>query len=392
MSTSNRLELIPERSAERFADNIFSERNLEPGKVIAFQLGAAHPSKRWPAENFLHLVNFIVHKLQRPIFLLGHKTENNLAASFEGMQDVFSLVGQTTIPQLLSVLRRCRLLISNDTGTIHLAAGAGLPIIAITLGTALGSETAPYGEGNIVIEPDIPCFPCSYQRLCNTRHCHAAIQPETVLEILCWMLERRGLLRDTYSKTRIYETVTNSQDHMLELRPLVPALPSLRDRLQTIARPLWRHVLNEDKWIATGVKTGTDDETMRLSHLAGYALPLIHRALAELDRMHLLCGEKPRPVESLWRSSQTLTKIDRILEATLDPHALLRSFWGFAALTKASIENGPLERQIVETRRAYADLDFLLEGLRNSIPSEKIISAKYENRKESCHEGALEWS
>jgi len=392
LSRPNRLELIPERDAERFADRFFSEQKLEIGKVIAFQLGAAHPSKRWPVESFRRLANRIGQKLQRPIILLGHKTEKDLAASFEGMPGVFSLVGQTTIPQLFSILRRCRLLISNDTGTIHLAAGAGLPIIAITLGTALGSETAPYGEGHIVIEPDVPCFPCSYQRSCATRQCHEAIQPDTVFEILCRLLECRDSFRNIFPKARVYATAINPQDYMLELRPLVPAEPSLRDQLQAVVRPLWRRVLGASEMTIEGEKIPVNDETMRLNAVADRALPLARRALAELERMSALCREKPQPVKSLWRSSQTLAEIDKILEATLDSHALLRSFWGFTALTKASIENGPLDAQVNETRRAYCDLDFLLKGLKDSLQEKEITSVKYENRKESCHEGALEWS
>jgi hypothetical protein len=386
------LELIPERDAEQFADRFFSEQKLEPGKVIAFQFGAAHPSKRWPVESFRRLANLIGQKLHRPIILLGHKTEQDLAASLEGMPGVFSLVGQTTIPQLFSILRRCRLLISNDTGTIHLAAGAGVPIIAITLGTALGSETAPYGEGHIVIEPDVPCFPCSYQRSCATRQCHEAIPPDTIFEILCWMLERRDSLRNIFPKARVYTTAINSQDHMLELRPLAPAEPSLRDQLQAVVRPLWRRVLGANEMTIEGEKIPVNDETMRLNAIADRALPLARRALAELERMSVLCRAKPQPIKDLWRSSQALAEIDKILDATLDSHALLRSFWGFTALTKASIENGPLDAQVNETRRAYRDLDFLLKGLKDSLQEKEITSVKYENRKESCHEGALEWS
>lgn len=141
-----------------------------------------------------------------------------------------------------------------------------------------------------------------------------------------------------------------------------------------------------------GEKIPVNDETMRLNAIADRALPLARRALAELERMSVLCRAKPQPIKDLWRSSQALAEIDKILDATLDSHALLRSFWGFTALTKASIENGPLDAQVNETRRAYRDLDFLLKGLKDSLQEKEITSVKYENRKESCHEGALEWS
>lgn len=106
----------------------------------------------------------------------------------------------------------------------------------------------------------------------------------------------------------------------------MPAEPSLRDQLQAIARPLWRRVLGVNEMTMPRDKIAATPETMRLNTLVDRALPRVRRALVEIKRMGALCREDPQPITSLWRSSQTLVEIDKILEATLDGHALLRSF------------------------------------------------------------------
>ena len=388
----NNLELIPDASGEAFADNYFSERKLTPKEPIAFQLGAAHYSKRWPAEKFVALAKFIQERFQRPVILLGHSSESELAIPFEGIPGVFSLVGQTTIPQLFSILRRCRVLVSNDTGTIHLAAGAKLPVLAVTLGTALGSETAPYGAGNIVVEPDTPCFPCSYQRNCLTKHCHDAVTPQTVFEILGWMIkgQERSSLRSDFPYVRVYETDFNAQDQMLELKLLSPATPPLRDQLHAVVRPLWRRVLGVGEELTPAETIESTTETNHMTTLAHRALHLVRRALSEMEKMQIFSRENPQPMERLWQSGETLTEIDKALDIELNSHALLRSFGRFSSLTKASLEGSSLEEQVDETLRSYIDLEFLLQGLTNSLQPTREHFPKKKSRKEDWHESVLE--
>jgi ADP-heptose:LPS heptosyltransferase len=386
------ITLNPEREAEEYAEALFSRLRLETGKPVALQLGAAHPSKRWPVEHFRQLAELVGKNLGRNTLVLGHGKEKELATILHDMPGVISLIGETTIPQLLSVLRRCSALVSNDTGTMHFAVGAGVPVLAITLGTALGSETAPYGEGHIVVEPDLPCFPCSYLRPCRTMRCHEAIRVDAIFEILQWMLEREKPLRNHFSGARVYQTAINPHDHMLELSPLAPSEPSLSDQLHGIARPLWRKILCGEATAPPLTKLPLSPEVSQLKSLAERALPLVRRALAELDTMDSLCRRHPLSKESLWGSTQTLGQIDAALEATLDEHTLLRSFWNFTALTKASIEDSALPTQVKETQQAYQDLKSLLDGLRNSLGNEQRNHkiSEGQTRKEIGHEDLFE--
>ena len=103
-----------------------------------------------------------------------------------------------------------------------------------------------------------------------------------------------------------------------------------------------------------------------------------------------LAREIPLSMEHLWRSGETLTVIDKVLDIELNSHALLQSFERFSALTKASLEGSTLEAQVDETLRSYIDLEFLLQGLTNSLQPTREHFPKKKSRKEDWYEGVLE--
>ncbi len=68
-------------------------------------------------------------------------------------------IGQTTLDELIAELRECRLLLTNDTGTMHLATLLGVPVIAI-FGSTEDRLTGPLGPGHTVIRHHVACSPC----------------------------------------------------------------------------------------------------------------------------------------------------------------------------------------------------------------------------------------
>src|SRR5207245_6280525 len=76
------------------------------------------------------------------------------------------LMGQTTLKELIALLRRTRLLITNDSGPMHLAAAVGTPVIAL-FGPTDPARTGPYGTGHTVLRSGVPCSPCFSRRCTN---------------------------------------------------------------------------------------------------------------------------------------------------------------------------------------------------------------------------------
>ena len=70
-----------------------------------------------------------------------------------------NLVGKTTLAELIEELRRCQLLLTNDTGTMHLAASLNVPVVAI-FGSTEPTLTGPVGAGHTVLRHHVECSPC----------------------------------------------------------------------------------------------------------------------------------------------------------------------------------------------------------------------------------------
>src|SRR2546427_12779025 len=101
------------------------------------------------------------------------------------------LMGRTTLKELIALLRRARLLITNDSGPMHLASAVGTPVIAL-FGPTDPARTGPYGAGHTVLRSGVPCSPCFSRRCTNavTMECLTTIQPQQVIEAALRLVEQ----------------------------------------------------------------------------------------------------------------------------------------------------------------------------------------------------------
>ena len=150
---------------------------------VAFQLGASEDRRRWPLKHFAELGDRLWREERLLPVLLGAGNEAHLAGRYAQMASAphANFIGRTTLPVLAALLTRMRLLITNDTGTMHLAAGLGVPVLAVFLATAQPWDTGPYAEGSCTLEPDMDCHPCPFGKPCpNELACRGRITAETV--------------------------------------------------------------------------------------------------------------------------------------------------------------------------------------------------------------------
>jgi ADP-heptose:LPS heptosyltransferase len=155
----------------------------ETAFFVGLQLGASATARQWPVAAFARLGELLWERYRAGVVLLGGPGETALAEEFRACCAVpaVDLIGTTSLPQLAAVLCHLRLLVTNDTGTLHLAAGLDLPSVALFLATAQPFDTGPYREGCLCLEPDMPCHPCAFGTACPSGNaCRAAIGPETV--------------------------------------------------------------------------------------------------------------------------------------------------------------------------------------------------------------------
>ena len=127
------LDLPVSPAGERWADTFLeTSRKQETGPWIAVHMQSSCPTKQWPANFFAELLRILQEKYQANFIIIGAKArqDNAAAASFSELPSVDAR-GQTGIAQLISLLRRCRMLISNDSGPVHMAAALGIPVVSI---------------------------------------------------------------------------------------------------------------------------------------------------------------------------------------------------------------------------------------------------------------------
>ena len=121
--------------------------------TVGFQPGAAMRQRRWPAERFIELGKYLGEKYGARVFVFGGPGEEELAGQIsDQIAGAQSFAGRTSIPELAELLTTCRFLVTNDTGTMHLATAVGVQVVALYEASAYYRETGPYGRDHWIVQ------------------------------------------------------------------------------------------------------------------------------------------------------------------------------------------------------------------------------------------------
>jgi len=161
------------------------------GLRIGLQLGANSTLRRWPVQAFVDVAEAVSRAMPVEFVLLGSAGETSLSGEFAKLfqRPVEDLTGRTTPTELFAVVEACDLLISGDTGTIHMAALAGTQTVGLFLAMARPDDTAPYQRGAVIFEPRTTCYPCPENHSCSHTACHADIDVALVAETAISLLK-----------------------------------------------------------------------------------------------------------------------------------------------------------------------------------------------------------
>ena len=239
----------PKQEDMRWAED-FLRANSPPDAAcwLAMQLGASEDRRRWPIDCFARLGEMLWREKKICPVLLGSAQEEALGREFlaRSKTPAVNMIGRTSLGRLAAALRRTRGLITNDTGTMHLAAALKLPIAAIFLATAQPWDTGPYLAGSLCLEPDMDCHPCPFGRPCsNNEACRRAVSPETVFELLRPMLAGENPPNGPY-QAKVWESVIGADGYM-DLRSLSGHENSDRTAWIRHQKFFFRHFLDAKK-------------------------------------------------------------------------------------------------------------------------------------------------
>ena len=318
---------------------------------VALQLGASEDRRRWPVDSFAQVAHGLARAGYAPV-LLGTESEKPLAARLMAAVDeietkgaaeetdgvaangkalVVDLTGATNLRELAATLCACGLLITNDTGTMHLAAGLGVPCLAIFLCTAQPWDTGPYLPGCISLEPDFPtaigpCHPCAFGTACgHDLACRRAIEPAGVLALAETMLAGGASELVQVPGARVWRSVIGA-DGLLDLESLSGHEDCDRTRLIRLQRALYRPYLDGEEPPELLQPAGLSPETAQaMARCVGEVLSLLNL----LQRQGELLSRDPLPAMKT-KFLATWQRVKSTLESQ-ERLALLSWLWTFEA-------------------------------------------------------------
>ena len=182
-----RPEVFPSSDDAEFVGNLLEAEGIAPGtNLIALNPSTSMAGKFWPAERFSELGNLLSPLPNTRLLLLGGPGDEDLAREICAGMTTQSLVltGKLSILQLAVLLRHCRVLVTGDTGPMHLACAVGTPVVAL-FGPTNPIKTGPgYVPGNTVLRKVAACPDCTFEVCCKNSAClRQILAPEVALAV-----------------------------------------------------------------------------------------------------------------------------------------------------------------------------------------------------------------
>ena len=342
------------------ARKILAEHGIGPDElVVGIQAGSSLKGRRWPAARFGELADRLAVRLKARILLFGVASESELAsqilATMKHKDRVVDLTGKTDIGALIGLVQRCRYLVTNDTGTMHIAAALGVRIVGLFFAHAHPPETGPYAGGHLIFQAHLPCAPCSYGVECNHIICIDTVRPELVASAMEfhafhaeWRLPEQA---EALREVQVFHTEMDT-DQCLRMRPMVKHPLTVQNLFCWAYRRLWLDTLMDAEAVP---------DSARVNETADFLARSYRPPVQPLE-------------EVLDRKMQVLTRVESLGRTGLEiAHRLERQWEAGSAHSSAMKEHADQISRI--------DENINLAGLTH--PEIKPITDLFNKRKEN---------
>ena len=175
---------------KRLRDDI--KKNL----IIAISPGGKREANRWPAERFAEVAEYLQNKYNAKIIIVGGPNDVNLAEVIKKKlkpANVLDCCGKLEALETLELLKHCNFLISNDTGTIHMAAAIGLPVIGLYTIRNVFGRWFPYGNQHKILYHRF--LECNYKKEECIKKSIEMITVEKVKNICDEFINKKNIIR-----------------------------------------------------------------------------------------------------------------------------------------------------------------------------------------------------
>lgn len=175
------------QESENWVEELFAAQGIIPtDKLLGIHPAASCPSKIWPNERFVQVADRLTEKYGfKVIYLSGAKDSALVQKTVQQMRyPAINLAGKTSLSQLASILKRCALFISNDSGPVHIASAVGVPVISIFGRNQAGlspKRWGPLGLRDKILHKEVGCIECLAHNCTKQFACLRAISVDDVL-------------------------------------------------------------------------------------------------------------------------------------------------------------------------------------------------------------------
>jgi heptosyltransferase-1 len=186
----------------KMVERILEDKGISRDEpVVIISPFARWSTKLWDQKRFAKLADILIDRYKVKVILTGGVNEKDYVKGIVSSMrfGAIDLSGKIGLKEMAFLCTRAKLMISTDTGSMHLASAMGLPVVAL-FGPTAPWRTGPYGNSHSIVRKAIECSPC-FRKRCKNRKCMLSIEVEEVLEKVIPYLEGvkyRGLQQGRY--------------------------------------------------------------------------------------------------------------------------------------------------------------------------------------------------
>lgn len=259
---------------------------------VAVQVGASEVIKAWRPAYFAQTMATLGRRLSVGFVMIGTASEQ--AAVREALQvyrqlggaaPVVDAVQRTDLARLTALLSRCNLLLTNDTGPMHMAVAVGTKVVDLSVGHVDFRETGPYGRGHWVVQPDLHCAPCGFDQVCAHQACKDRVDPYQVAALCAHVLGHEPCPGEV-TGARLFESVVGD-DQLVTYRQRAGRIDAIADWYGRWWKRFW-HAEFTGRPLVVGVTKDTAPDWSDQARVWAVVEPVLvpmRRRLGELERV-----------------------------------------------------------------------------------------------------------
>jgi lipopolysaccharide heptosyltransferase II len=196
IEAKNRTLFMPIKENDlKWVENLFKERKISENKpIFCLHPGASCISKKWPARNFARLIDELKEQFEAQIIIFVGRQDRQVANNVYRLakNKPHCMLEGVPLGKIAALLKKSNLLISNDSGPVHISCAVGTPVVAIFGRNQPGlspKRWGPIGRKDIVLHKDVGCVVCLAHNCQRDFECLKAIKTEDVLDAVREILQ-----------------------------------------------------------------------------------------------------------------------------------------------------------------------------------------------------------